>query len=170
MANRVLNLGGNLGAGLACVLTVVQGILAVELHGAQNRIVTETALPRRSGQQLAGQFAVLNRLEAVRGSHRCGATELRAAVLGGNIAQLSQQQVQVCGVVAVAASPAGRENTGGAAEHIHGQARVVSNSNQTGRLSDRASLEQRVFGEGHAGLGNVGRVHAGCVHHLGVNV
>ena len=50
VANRVLNLGGNLSARLASVLTLVQGVLTVQLDGAQNRAVTEAALPRRCSQ------------------------------------------------------------------------------------------------------------------------
>ena len=70
----------------------------------------------------------------------------------------------------MAAGPAGREDAGGAAEHIHGQARVVSNSNQAGCPGDRAGLEEGVLSEGHTGLRNIGCVHAGCIHDLGVNV
>ena len=170
MANRVLNLGGNLSARLASVLTLVQGVLTVQLHGAQNRIVTEAALPRRCSQQLAGQLAVLDRLKTVRGGNRRRAAELRAAVLGRNIAQLSQQQVQVRAVITVATRPARRENTGGAVEHIHRQTGIVSNSDQTGCLCNSARLQQGVLSEGHAGLGNIGCVHAGGVNHLGINV
>lgn len=45
VANRVLDLGGNLCAGLAGVLTLVEGVLTVELHGAQNRVVAEATFP-----------------------------------------------------------------------------------------------------------------------------
>ena len=170
MANRVLNLGGNLSARLASVLTLVQGVLTVQLHGAQNRVVTEAALPRRCGQQLTGQLAVLDRIKTVRGGNRGRAAEFRAAVLGRNIAQLSQQQVQVRGIIAVATRPARRENTGSAVEHIHRQTGIVSNSDQAGCLGNSARLQQGVLSEGHAGLGNIGGVHAGGVNHLGINV
>jgi hypothetical protein len=74
-----------------------------------------------------------------------------------NVAELAEHELQVGLVVAVRARPAGREHAGHAVQRVHAQARVVGDRWQSGIGGDGARLEQRVVGEGEAGLGHIRR-------------
>ena len=90
-----------------------------------------------------------------------GAGEVGGAVVVGDVGELGEQQVEVGLVVAVPAGPAGGEDAGGAAEDVDAEAGVVGDRRQAGGLGQGVRLEERVLGEGDAGLLDVGDVRVG---------
>ncbi len=128
--------------------------------GRRIGVVAKNHPPRRCGQQLTGSSPRPPQNRS--GGNRGRTAELRAAVLG------KYQRVQVRGVIAVATRPARRENTGSAVEH---PPTVESSAIAVGQLPrQQRAPSAGVLSESHAGLEDVGGVHAGGVNHLGVNV
>ncbi len=82
-------------------------------------------------------------------------------MLGGDVGELGEQQVEVGAVVAVLAGPAGGEDAGGAAQDVDAETGVVGDGGQAGGAGQGVRLEQGVLGEGDAGLGDVGDLRIG---------
>ncbi len=70
-------------------------------------------------------------------------------------ASWSEHEPQVGLVVAVPPGPARRQHAGHAVERVDGQTGVVGDGRQAGVREPLARLDQRVVGEGRAGLGHL---------------
>ncbi|KRE30667.1 hypothetical protein ASG82_24355 [Mycobacterium sp. Soil538] len=82
----------------------------------------------------------------------CG-DERRAAALVGDVAELTEQQCRVRGVVAVPARPACAEHPGHPVERLDFQPGIVGHCGKARRDVRVTGLGQRVRFEGRAGLG-----------------
>jgi len=98
---------------------------------------------------------------AVREGQGRRAGEVGAAVFVRDVGELGEQKVQVRLVVAMAAGPAGGEDTGGAAQDVDAEAGVVGDGRKSGGAGQRVGLQERVLGEGDAGFLDVGDVGVG---------
>ena len=170
MANRVLNIGGNLSARLASVLTLVQGVLTVQLHGAQNRVVTEAALPAGAVSSSPGSSPYSTASKPLGAATEAAQQNFAPRCSAEISAQLSQQQVQVRGVIAVATRPARRENAGSAVEQYPRQAGIVSNSDQPWLPRQQHAPSAGVLQRRSRRSQGTSGAFTGGVNHLGVNV
>ena len=98
--------------------------------GEEHRVVAEAAGAGGSGREATVPHAfdgVLGRARAVRTRHdqRDRGDELRTAVRLGDVGELIQQQVEVGPGILAVPRPIRREHPGGAAQHVHADARVV---------------------------------------------
>ena len=105
VANRVLDLGGNLCAGLVGVLTLVEGVLTVGLHGAQNRVAAEATFPAGAVSNSPGSspYSTASKPSGRPPMRRKENSRLRCS---RRYRSAASAQVQVRGVIAVAPGPA----------------------------------------------------------------
>lgn len=149
VADRVLLLGGEFGAGPGVALRLEDGVVA-EAVGAGGGVA-----------QGAPQLALDDALRAVRQGERRRAGEVGAPVFLGDVRELGEEQVQVRAVVPVPSRPAGGEDAGGAVQDVHTEAGVVGDGGQAGGLGQGVRFEEGVLGEGDAGFLDVGDVRIG---------
>ena len=133
----------------------------VLLDGHEDRVVAEAALAPGLTQEAALHRALDPRdrrpvIRAGGGQYR-RAGEAGGAVGVRHVGDLVQQEAQVRRVVTVAAAPAGGEDAGCAAEHVHAQARVVGDGGQAGDPHQGAGLDLRVGREAEPVLHGLGR-------------
>ena len=78
----------------------------------------------------------------------------------GHVGQLGEEQFQIVAVPAVHAAPSRREDAGGAAQDVDGQAGVVRERDEPGRLGQLTRLDEGVPGEGDGVLHGLGDIEA----------